>query len=153
MDAVIFIIRHAERPEDKGDPHLAPAGWDRAWELASNSELVGPPTHIFAAAASAVSNRPVETISPLAAALGLTIDATTSDRDVDGLCKKLRGLTSGSTALVCWHHEHIPKLAGKLGAGNVPKEYPDVYDQVWVLSPSSGDAMTLDIHTLKFKTQ
>jgi hypothetical protein len=60
---------------------------------------------------------------------------------------------AGSTALVCWHHEHIPKLAGKLGAGNVPKEYPDVYNQVWVISPSSGDAMTLDIRTLKLKDQ
>ena len=124
MDTVIFIIRHAEKPEDKGNPHLAPEGWDRAWKLASNPELLGPPTHVFAAAASSESNRRVETISPLAAVRGLSIDATISDRDVEGLCKKLGPLAAGSTALVCWHHEHIPKLASKLGAGNVPKKIP-----------------------------
>jgi hypothetical protein len=43
MDTVIFIIRHAEKPEDKGNPHLAPEGWNRAWKLASNPELLGPP--------------------------------------------------------------------------------------------------------------
>jgi hypothetical protein len=74
MDAVIFIIRHAEKPEDKGDPHLAAAGWDRAWKLAPKPERIGPPTHVLAAAASLESNR-VETISLLASALGLTMAA------------------------------------------------------------------------------
>ena len=151
MDAVIFIIRHAEKPEDKGNPHLSTAGWDRAWKLASKPERIGPPTHVFAAAASLESNRPVETISPLASALGLAIDATISDRDIDELCHKLLALAAGSIALVCWHHEHIPKLASKLGASNVPEKYPDVYDQVWVVSPSPGGEVNLDIRTLKFK--
>jgi broad specificity phosphatase PhoE len=75
MDAVIFIIRHGEKPEGKGDPHLSAAGWDRAWKLASKPEGIGPPTHVFAAAASPEGNRPVETISPLASALGLTMAA------------------------------------------------------------------------------
>jgi broad specificity phosphatase PhoE len=130
----IIIIRHAEKPNDDTDPHLAPAGWKRAWALSSNPGLVGPPSVIFAAAASLGSNRPVETISPLAAALGLSIDATISDHEIERLSAKLRALAEGTVALVCWHHERIPKLARELGVSNAPRDYGDVYDQVWELT-------------------
>jgi broad specificity phosphatase PhoE len=69
----IFIIRHAEKPNDAGDPHLSERGRRRAAALPGYPfpELAA----IFAATATSESARPVETITPLAAARKLEVSA------------------------------------------------------------------------------
>ncbi len=87
--ALVILIRHAEKPgESKGhpvsdddttDPNLAPLGYYRAGAYAAyfdaklNGGLYPAIDHIFATKASDKSNRPVLTVTPLAAALGKTI--------------------------------------------------------------------------------
>jgi broad specificity phosphatase PhoE len=63
----VYIIRHAEKPEDPHDPNLSPQGVERAQALATNCEkLFGELDRLFAAETSAGSVRSVETINPLA---------------------------------------------------------------------------------------
>jgi len=78
----ILLIRHAEKTGNRADAHLNPRGYLRAAAL---PRLF--PTHfdtpelIVATHASARSNRPVETVTPLAHSLCLTIDSKFADED------------------------------------------------------------------------
>jgi hypothetical protein len=90
--ATILIIRHAEKLRD-GRQDLSPVGYKRAALLpklfdGSRSDLPVPEV-LFATHASQHSNRPVETITPLAAALNLPIDSTTTDENYAALAKEL----------------------------------------------------------------
>src|SRR5260370_32255638 len=90
----ILLIRHAEKPSPLGptsavtedgrlDPHaLVPRGWQRAGALAHlfcrAEDDIGKPTHLFAPPASGKTGdhgRPNQTITPLAAKLGIAIEA------------------------------------------------------------------------------
>jgi len=105
------------------------------------------PDFVFATAASAHSNRPIETITPTGIALGLAINGGSSGfPDTEAGTKQLVDLiTTGSTyagkvVLICWHHGHIPDLAAKLGAANPPKWRGTDFDSVWVITFPKGKA-------------
>jgi broad specificity phosphatase PhoE len=130
----IFIIRHAEKPEAGDDPHLSEKGQRRAAALSRYPlpELA----HIFAAKTSAESARPVETVTPLAAASGLGIKAEIKNKEFPQLVDDvLSGRFAGKDLLICWHHEEIPHLTRSLGV-NLTRSYkwPDVYDRIWVVT-------------------
>jgi broad specificity phosphatase PhoE len=103
----VYIIRHAEKPEDPDDPNLSPQGVERAQTLAKNCEkLFGKLDCLFAAETSAVSARSVETIDPLAQTIHVEIDSSVSNKDYSVLAAKLlAGPTDsgGKTVLICWH--------------------------------------------------
>ena len=70
---LILIIRHAEKTGDKADIHLSKKGVERADALSmifeKSKERPDPfptPDVIFAASPSKDSNRPIETVTPLA---------------------------------------------------------------------------------------
>ena len=83
-NAVILVIRHAEKP-DTGD-NLTPAGEARARAYAGyfkNFTMDGQPLkldYLFAATDSAKSQRPRLTVEPTAKELGLKIDSRFSDK-------------------------------------------------------------------------
>ena len=90
--ATILIIRHAEKLTD-GRQDLSETGYKRAALLpklfdGSRADLPVPQV-LFATHMSKHSNRPVETITPLAAALKLPIDSTIMDDDYAALAKEL----------------------------------------------------------------
>jgi broad specificity phosphatase PhoE len=143
----VLIIRHAEKPE--GDSiHLSPEGQQRAEALprlfAKSVDRPDPfptPDFIFATKKSSHSNRPLETVMPLAKALHLDVNARFKDDECDRLATEL--LTSpryaGKTVLVCWHHGKIRELAQKLKAEDVPDHWKEsVFDQVWVITYKDG---------------
>jgi hypothetical protein len=126
----VLVMRHAEKPDDADDPHLSPAGQRRAQRLATYiPETFGKPAVIFAAAVSADSSRPLETMQPLAAACGLKVHMPFADNQFAELANLL--LTDaayrGQEIVVCWHHGKLPQLMQALGckAG----EYPDPWDK------------------------
>ena len=81
-----LIMRHAEKPDDQGDPNLSPAGRVRAKALVTwFPQTFGRPDFIFAAAVSKRSERPVQTVQPLADALGLEVHAQFADDDCAGI--------------------------------------------------------------------
>ena len=144
----MLIIRHAEKPDDDSI-HLSPRGQRRAEALprlfmksAYRPDPFPKPDFIFATKKSNHSNRPVETVTPLAQVLNLDIHARFEDDEVKELATEL--LTNpryaGKIVLVCWHHGKIPKLARKLNAENVPDNWcDDVFDKVWVITYKDGE--------------
>ena len=156
----LFIIRHAEKPDDK-QPQLGPGlmengtvdteslvirGWQRAgaWDSLFGAGLGGkdypPPAKIYAATPGAAgepnqgpSRRPAETITPLAARLGLTADVSIAKGDEKHLVDKV--LEHDGVVLVCWEHKAIveailPKLPVS-NSGDLPKKWSgDRFDVV-----------------------
>jgi broad specificity phosphatase PhoE len=145
----ILIIRHAEKSVDavdggvdsSGSPDprsLTPRGWQRAgaWTAllvpaldrsAPGAQPILPrPTAIFASALAkrpdggGRSRRPLETVIPLAARLGLEIDQSFTKGMESALAAAIS--TIDGVVLVSWQHEHIATIARALapGATNIP---------------------------------
>jgi broad specificity phosphatase PhoE len=144
----ILLMRHAEKSADPMDPHLSPDGYARAVKLADYiPSTLGVPKFLFAASISKHSVRPIETIKPLSAKIGVPIDSTYADQDYGALATQLlsdqRFANASSLILVCWHHGNIPSMAHALraNAGSYPDPWDaQVFNQILVLSYSSDDA-------------
>jgi hypothetical protein len=149
--AVVFIIRHAEKPAERDNPDLTPTGFQRAAALPSlflqqpgSSSLprLPRPAALFASAPAKHSNRPIETITPLSQALHLRINADYADIETGPLAKEiLSGRYAGKVVLVCWHHGEIPHLAQALGIADAPHRWDEgVFDQIWMIEWIDGKA-------------
>ena len=149
----VLIIRHAEKPKGN-DVNLNSRGAGRAAALPSLF-LIPPtfptkdvrfptPDFVFATKASKESNRPVETVTPLAKVLGnLDIHDKHANGDFQAVVDDLFGDAkyAGKTVLICWHHGKIPDLAKAVAkkAKNFDKlksKFPtkfggQVFDRVW----------------------
>jgi hypothetical protein len=126
------------------------------------------PHFLFATRSSSNSSRPLETITPLAAALKSLNDPSidpTIDSDFDNESEAIEKLAAhvvkkpkyaGKVVLICWHHGTIPELVEDFG---VPKgdlkgwdPFPSsVFDVVMRISWSTGQArMVADSERLLF---
>ena len=150
--ATILIIRHAEKLTD-GRIDLSPTGFERA-KLLPNLFLpagarpdLPTPQIIFATHLSAHSNRPVQTVTPLAAALHVPIDDSISNDDYPKLAETLlSGKYAGKVVLVVWHHGKIPELTRALGAKPPYNPWPDQqYDRIWRIDYKGGKATLQDL--------
>jgi hypothetical protein len=152
----ILMIRHAEKPDEKGDPHLTSRGAARAAALPSLFLIpptfpTKPPTFarpdiLFAAKTSGNSSRPIETITPLSRALSdLHIHDKHKDDDFQAVADEIFGspkIFGGKTILICWHHGKMPKLAraiaGKTKNGDslqIPDSIDEnVFDRIWSIT-------------------
>ena len=119
-NAVVLIIRHAEKP-DEGNG-LSAAGEARAMAYVSyfkNFKIEGQPLKLdclFAAADSKASHRPRLTLEPTGKALGLGINDRFKAGDFQGLADEIKSQPHGQTILIAWHHGQIPSLLRALGA-------------------------------------
>jgi broad specificity phosphatase PhoE len=149
----VLIIRHAEKP-DGDSVDLSPEGQKRAEALprlfTKSPDRPDPfptPDFIFATKKSGHSNRPVETVTPLAKALNLDIDSRFKDDEFDKLATELltKARYAGKTVLVCWHHGTIPELARQLRVEDVPDPWKgSVFDRVWVITYGGGKTKLKD---------
>ena len=152
---LIMIIRHAEKPPDSGKPYgitpdgtkdshsLTVAGWTRAGALV---ELFAPdngilpaglakPDRIYASGAGENGQRPIQTVTPLAAKLNYDLDTDYGKGDESKLAAEIATLSG--TTLVSWEHEDIPDIVAALGTVTPapPDSWPDArFDMVWVLA-------------------
>lgn len=108
-----------------------------------------PPNFIFATQRSKNSNRPIETVTPLATALQLHIDDGHEDND-----EEIKEMTNailkdtafaGKIVLICWHHGKIPDIAKALGIAKPPKWDGKVFDRVWQITYLKGKASLKDL--------
>lgn len=119
-DAVVLIIRHAEKPES--GPDLSPAGYQRAAAYAkyfNDFQVEGKPLKLdslFAAKDSKNSRRPRQTLEPLSRALHLPLNTSFKDKTPELLADELKSSPHGKGILICWHHGKIPELIRGLGA-------------------------------------
>ena len=149
--AQIILIRHAEKPDDKDDPHLTAKGREHARALVNyvthTPELLtnGTPAALFATHATAHdrSLRPHETLEPLAKELKLKIQTPVLAKDYAALAKQILGNRKfqGRTVLICWTHTEITQLAAALGVKPEPKEWKaGDFDRVLLISYHDGKA-------------
>lgn len=128
QNAVILIIRHAEKPASGSG--LTAAGEARANAYVNYFQhftVAGRPLkldYLFATADSKNSQRPRLTIEPTAKAFGLPIDSRFKDKDVQSLADEIRSRPHGRAILIAWHHEQIPALLRALGT-NPAQVIPD----------------------------
>ncbi len=169
----IMLIRHGEKPDGTSlgvDPDGSPddealivRGWQRAGGLVAlfdpargplQTAALGRPGTIFASQSSPTkhSQRPFQTVAPLAERLGLspvTFDHTKIHDLADAV------LAATGTVLISWQHEDIPAIVqaiadkSKLPVTPVspspwpPPEWPgERFDLVWVLDLVGSDPPT-----------
>ena len=134
---VVLIVRHGEKPLVKRDTHLSDRGRERARMLArAVPQLYRKLSLIFAAAPSIGSNRPYETVSPLARALRTEIDNSYGENEYQQLADFLLSKSecfAGATIMICWHHGKAQPLARALGAITAPKWSPTDFSSIWAL--------------------
>ncbi len=119
-DAVVLVIRHAEKPESGRE--LSPEGVQRSAAYVhyfENFQVDGRPLKLdtlFAARDSKKSSRPRLTLEPLSRALNLPLDCSFKDKAPETLAQELEARPHGTNILICWHHTKIPDLLRDLGA-------------------------------------
>ncbi|MFC9787163.1 hypothetical protein [Rhodococcus sp. NPDC127528] len=164
--STIMLIRHAERPDGdhppfgvdeagaRCDESLTPTGWQRAHALvglfapgaAGSASGLARPVALFASTPRKKngSRRPVQTVIPLAAALGVTVDTGFGRSDIKALAKTL--VRTPGPVLVSWQREYLPEIVAAIGSvdTDVPGPWPeDRYDVVWVLTRTGSKRWTL----------
>ena len=104
------------------------------------------PDFLFATAPTR-SQRPLETITPLAAALNLTPNSHFEDTEVDCVANEIKGQPqyAGMIVLVCWHHGQLPALAHAIGVPAPPKWDGAVFDRVWRIDYSRDPQTLIDL--------
>lgn len=130
----VLIIRHAEKTSPPAGISLNPRGCQRAAALLRLfPSPFDTPDLILAAAPTKRSNRPAETVAPLAESLHLEIDTRFAKDDVLGIASALftDPAYSAKTILVCWHYRGIPALARALGVLDPPLWDEACFDRVW----------------------
>jgi hypothetical protein len=163
MGLVVMLLRHAEKPLGAGPPlgvtidgtpdveSLTPRGWQRSGALvtlfvgdASNDRTprLPTPTHLFASQIGlhSSSQRPTETLLPLAERLVLSIDSRFGKEELGPLVQAIRAIDG--IVVVAWEHHLIPSIANMLigDTAAVPQIWPDDrYDVVWVIEYAAAD--------------
>ena len=150
--AHVILIRHADKPADSENPHLSEAGVARAKALVSfitrdpRMTRLGRPAAVFATQTTKDGNgqRTQETVAPLAATLGVSVQTPYHGKDYAALATMLLSdpAYAGKTVVVCWNHEDIPELAAALGVTPMPAKWSGhVFDLVYVISYQNGRAV------------
>ncbi|KAF2755761.1 putative phosphoglycerate mutase family protein [Pseudovirgaria hyperparasitica] len=139
----VYLIRHGEKPSSGNG--LSAAGMQRAQCLRSvfgksSSYNIG---NIMAQTykADGSRKRPYDTVTPLAADLGLPVD-TSCDRDNASCVENVvKGYKGSGNILICWEHDALSDIVDELGAkkDNVPSYPSDRFDIIWT-DPYSYDA-------------
>ncbi|EPS26399.1 hypothetical protein POX_g09300 [Penicillium oxalicum] len=129
----VYLIRHGEKPAS-GDG-LNAQGMQRAQCLrnvfGANSQYnIG---HIMAQTpkSSGKRQRPYDTVKPLAADLGLTVDLSCDRDDPKCVANVVKGYTGPGNILICWEHDALTDIVSTLGDSDAP-DYPDnSFDIIW----------------------
>jgi hypothetical protein len=166
----IMIIRHGEKPpkspgkkgpwdvlvdgESGNGKSLIVPGWQRAgalnaffapYKATPANPKIATPAYIYAANPKGESQRPWETVTPLAAWLGYQQGSPQFNvtYDIGGGEPQLAQsvLNLSGVVLICWEHDNImPNLMQAINEAvsianyaSIPNPWPDVFYLVWVL--------------------
>ena len=155
--AQIVLFRHADKPDDRDDPHLSPEGVARAALLVpfiTTDPLMtryGAPAALYATGTTKHDDgqRTQETVAPLARELKLPVQTPFLGKRPAELARHILGspALAGKTVIICWNHEHIPELAAALGVDPPPRRWKGkVYDRVYVITYPDGKASLSETH-------
>jgi len=147
--AQVIVIRHGEKP-DSG-PDLDEQGYARAQALVGFFENNIAVNQFPIAAIYAMdpkdedgSQRPIETVTPLANALHLAIDHDYKRKQIPQMASDILGNSAydGKTVVICWEHHAIPDIVDAFGWTSAPQKWKgSSFDRAWVLT-FTGDKVT-----------
>jgi broad specificity phosphatase PhoE len=155
---LVMLIRHGEKPEgkidgvdargNKDDSSLTRTGWNRAHRLVdlfdptqgSARPGLGRPAAIYAAGANdeGEGTRTRETVTPLAAQLGIPVDTSFGKGEEETLVEHV--IAHPGPALISWQHGEIPAIAAAFPAvtPTPPSEWPDDrFDVIWTFTKTA----------------
>ena len=141
----VVLLRHAEKTGRPGDRGLSPRGQARAVALAEViPERLDAPEVLIACRSSTKSTRPVDTVRPLAARLGLDILDPGGTWDIGPRASAVSSVPvfAGRRILVCWRHDSLQQRAQAFGAVDAPSWPATLSDRLWILEHATGP-MTL----------
>jgi len=126
VDAIYYLVRHAEKTKDKKDPALTEAGIKRAQDLALRLKGV-PISKIY----SSDYKRTRDTAAPIVAATGFDV-VIYNPRDLEGFSKIL--LSETGHIVVVGHSNTTPELSNRLGGDSGdPIVEATEYDRLYIL--------------------
>jgi broad specificity phosphatase PhoE len=128
----VFVVRHAEKGPENPDPSLTAEGHQRAEALAR----VLKDAQISAAFASEFK-RTRETVTPLAAAGGITIQVIPAT-GLDSLVGRIRALPPSSRAVVASHSNLVHLIVEKLSGVKLTPLTEADYDRLVVVTLQDG---------------
>ncbi|KAJ5885417.1 phosphoglycerate mutase family protein [Penicillium taxi] len=145
-DPTVYFIRHGEKPSDGGNG-LSTQGVERAQCLRSVFGASSGYNISYIMAETPESNgkraRPYDTVEPLAADLGLTVDTSCDKTDEKCVKKVVDNYTGSGNILICWEHDELTLIAEKLGDSDAPDYPDDSYDIIWT-DPYPYDSITAE---------
>jgi len=154
--AQVIIIRHAEKPASGSE--LSEQGFKRAealvWFFRAEPAVTGygAPAAIYAAAPKHEDSsvRSIQTVTPLARALNITINSAFTRGQAHKLAVSImeNPAYEGRMVLICWQHEAITNVVrelaeyntpGQAAQGLLPGPWPaGTFDRAWLLNFSNG---------------
>ncbi|RDA88864.1 hypothetical protein CP532_5462 [Ophiocordyceps camponoti-leonardi (nom. inval.)] len=141
----VYFIRHGEKPRDHDDPYLSPRGEKRAQCIrkvfgSASDYNIG---HIMAQKPrrNGHRRRPMDTVAPLAADLGLEVDISCRKKDMECVRDVVENYNGKGNILICWEHKRIKKIAKELGGRHLDKYPRSAFDLIWV-DPYPYDEIT-----------
>ncbi|KOS23110.1 hypothetical protein ESCO_003525 [Escovopsis weberi] len=143
-ESTLYLIRHGEKPEDDDQIGLSTQGMMRAQCLRDvfGANSTYNITYIMAQTPKDTGKRrrPLDTVTPLAQDLGITVDIS-CDRD-DNKCVKdvVEAYDGPGNILVCWEHKQLNNIVKELG-GDIDQYPSDHFDLIWT-DPSPFDEIT-----------
>jgi len=143
--ATIYLIRHGEKPPSGNT--LSDKGVERSQAL---RQVFGPGSpynigHIMAEHPkhSGSDQRPFDTVTPLAADLGLKIDISCKRDDTSGVADAAKNYSGTGDILICWEHHHLYDIATALGVPDAPQYPDDRFDIIWTIPPPYNQIVTM----------
>lgn len=146
----VILVRHAEKniePENP-DPDLAPAGLERAKEIAR----VFGDTGINAIYATQYK-RTQQTVKPLADRIGLNLNLLNSNQ-TDELVSRIQTTHRGQVVFVAGHNNSVPAIVSALSNESYPLIPESEYDNLYIVTIYRfGKAKVLKLKYGKESTQ
>ncbi|KAJ5577420.1 uncharacterized protein N7459_006384 [Penicillium hispanicum] len=130
----VYFIRHGEKPRN-GGTGLSADGLERA-ECIRQVFGEGSKYAIgYILAQRPKDNgkraRPYETVQPLAADLGITVDIECDRDDSQCVKDKIDQYSGHGNVLICWEHRRMTHIAEELGDEDAPTYPDDRFDLIW----------------------
>lgn len=132
----VYLIRHAEK--DSGIIGLNETGWARAHCLPN---VFGPQSsydigYIIAQQPfpNGTYERSLQTVTPLAASLNLTVDISCDKYNPECVANLVRSYTGPGNILVAWQHGQLRRIMEQLGGQEFPKYPYGRNDIIWTAS-------------------
>lgn len=155
--AQVILIRHGEKPEVGAE--LNAQGFKRAQALVKffTTEAAvtryGTPAAIYATGPKNEDSsvRSIQTVTPLANALNIRINASFTRGQTNKIVRDLmeNPAYEGRMVLISWQHKNLVEIAQNIAAYNnspavaIPLLWPDQsFDRVWILDLSKGKVVS-----------